>query len=58
MVWGIDKETALHIAASFQQNAFIWVGEEGTPELIVSRCRCHHLSPIYDHLQGRLTNTR
>ena len=37
MVWGIDKETASHIAASFQQNAFIWAGEEGMPELIVSR---------------------
>lgn len=37
MVWGISKETALEIATCFQQNAFIWLGEEGTPELIISR---------------------
>ncbi len=37
MVWGISKEDALEIATRFQQNAFIWSGEEGTPKLIVSR---------------------
>ena len=37
MVWGITREDALEIAASFQQNAFIWSGEQGTPELIISR---------------------
>jgi Protein of unknown function (DUF3293) len=37
MVWGITRQDAMEIATSFQQNAFIWTGEDGTPELIICR---------------------
>ncbi len=37
LVWGVSKKIAREIAEAFQQNAFIWVGEDGIPELILMR---------------------
>jgi len=37
LVWGVSETNAREIAEEFQQNAFIWVGEDGIPELILMR---------------------
>ena len=37
LIWGVSETSAREIAEEFQQNAFIWVGEEGIPELILMR---------------------
>ncbi len=37
LVWGVSEKNAREIAEEFQQNAFIWVGEDGIPELILMR---------------------
>ena len=37
LVWGVSETNAREIAEAFQQNAFIWVGEDGIPELILMR---------------------
>ena len=37
LVWGVSEKNALKIVKAFQQNAFIWVGEVGVPELILLR---------------------
>jgi hypothetical protein len=37
LVWGISKAKAREIAAEFHQNAFVWTGQDRTPELILLR---------------------
>ena len=37
MVWDISRDAAREIADLFQQNAFVWVGPEGQPELVLMR---------------------
>ena len=37
LIWGVSEVSAREIATAFQQNAFIWVGEGGMPELILLR---------------------
>lgn len=37
MVWDISRDVAREIAEIFQQNAFVWVGPEGQPELVLLR---------------------
>lgn len=37
VVWGVSETNAREIAEAFQQNAFIWVGDDGIPELILMR---------------------
>ena len=37
LIWGISKVKAREIAAEFHQNAFVWVGQDRTPELILLR---------------------
>ena len=37
LVWGVSETNAREIAEEFQQNAFIRVGEDGIPELILMR---------------------
>ncbi len=37
LIWGVSETNAREIAEAFQQNAFIWVGESGVPELILLR---------------------
>lgn len=37
LVWGVSEKKAREIAEAFQQNAFIWIGEDGIPELILMR---------------------
>ena len=37
LIWGIPRWHACAIAEEFQQNALIWAGAEGRPELILLR---------------------
>lgn len=37
LIWGVSETNAREIAEEFQQDAFIWVGEGGVPELILLR---------------------
>lgn len=37
LIWGVLETSAREIAEAFQQNAFIWVGEDGIAELILMR---------------------
>lgn len=37
LIWGVTETSAREISEAFQQNAFIWVGEGGVPELILLR---------------------
>lgn len=34
---GIPRERVVEIASSFDQNAVLWIGEEGIPKLLVTR---------------------
>jgi hypothetical protein len=37
LVWGVSEKNAREIAEAFQQNAFIWAGDNGIPDLILMR---------------------
>ncbi len=37
LVWGVSETNAREIAEAFQQNAFICVGEDGIPKLVLMR---------------------